>query len=67
LTRKSIVSAVVNGVEPPEQRDLVTPAVAPVEADFADDHRQNHFRPERQARRSAGHARWQDRMDGDRD
>jgi hypothetical protein len=40
-----MLGAVVNGVEPPQERELMAPAMAPVEADLADDHGGDHSHP----------------------
>jgi hypothetical protein len=52
--------AVMNRMESPQQRDLVAPAMTPVEADLADDHRRDHARPERKIGGRAGKAYRQD-------
>jgi hypothetical protein len=49
----------MNRTKSPQQRDLVAPAMTPVETDLADDHRRDHARPKRKIGGGAGKACWQ--------
>ena len=62
-----MLGAVVDRMEAPEQRDLMAPAVAPVEADLAHHHCRDHARPERQAAAAPVTLAGRVRMDDERD